>query len=474
MPTLTLTVWNVQDYGTFLHKRRGSYAAVHNFIARVLELQQTDIFYLVEMQRSGVDRLPNLHAALEAQIQGSSWYFDSVKGAIADDAPEGPNTRITTAAQLGWTASAKREGYAVFFRHDPARFAMTLAPPVGAAGVANTLSHGVQPAPLPAAVPAHALSLVLEGRPIDPDADANLGWDHPATPFNLAAPLAWDNLGFPTPKSPKLIRKAARRPAFCVVQLNAGGGVPATNTLMSLMAYHAPSNGWGDNPPPSGTQAGSFARQLYQARDPAAAWNWVNNTRALACGDFNVDGNPLELPFSRNDSYTSYLSPFAASGAGMTRSAVPLSQNAPANNTALALTQWIGGPPKPDGVPSSFVAAEFDNIFTRGVPLGNIQAPPHGAIYDLITAVRPGGSLTGVPVTNFVPLVNAAIANATMVNNQPVGPAPARRAIYPQIVNWTNFYAGLTAGAFPDNRTAAEFITLFVSDHLPITFRFTY
>jgi hypothetical protein len=416
-----------------------------------------------------VPRLPNLRAALEARIPGSSWYFDSVKGAIADAEPDGPNTAITTAAQLGWTVSAEGEGYAVFFRHDPARFAMTLAPPVGAAGVANTLSHGVQPTPLPTDVPAHALSLVLEGRP--PEANETSPWAYTAPPFHPAAPPAWNNLNFPTPVSRTLIRGGARRPAFCVIQLNAGSGVPAATTLMPLMVYHAPSNGLTGNAPPAGTQVGSFARQLYQARDPAAAWAWTNTTRALACGDFNVDGNPSALPLGRNNSYTSYLSAFTASGAGMTESAVPLSQSAPANNTALALSQWIGGPAKPEGAPSSFVTAEFDNVFTRGVLSGNVEDPPHDVLYDLITAVQPGGSLTGVPVTNFVPLVNAAIGGSAMVGGRPVN---AGKPIYPQIVNWANFYTGLNAGQFPDNRSAAEFITLFVSDHLPVTFRFTY
>jgi hypothetical protein len=469
MPTLTVTVWNVQDYGTFSRKRRGRYVPVHNFIAHVLQQQETDIFYLVEMQEHGMTYLPNLRAALESRMQGSRWFFDSVKGAIADAEPAGRNTTITTHTQLGWTVRAKHEGYAVFFRHEPAKFVMTLAPPVDAAVVDNTQSHGVRPEPRPADVPQHALSLVLEGRP--PDPDDNSDWAYTAPAFNPAAPPAWNNLDFPTPVSSVLIRNAARRPAFCVIQLKNGAG--AAGALMPLMVYHAPSNGQTGNAPPAGTQAASFARQFYQARDPDAGWNWVNNACALACGDFNVDGNPPALPFGRQRSYTSYLSPFAASGAGMTQSAVPLSLTNPAYNTALSLTLGIGGPPRPNGAASDFATAEFDNIFTRGILPANIQAPPRGAVYDLITAVQPGGSLTGVPVQNFLRLVRDAINGADLANGTPVYPG-TQRPLYPQIVDWAAFYYDLTQGVFSTNRTAAEFITLFVSDHLPITFRFTY
>lgn len=473
MPTLTITVWNVQDYGTRLEKRRGDYAAVNNFIAQVLHEQQTDLFYLVGMHETGTAKLSDLNAALEARTPGERWYFDSVKGAIADAEPDGPNTAITTADQLGWTNSAGYEGYALFFHHDPDKFTMTLAPPVGSdTGKENTQSNGVEPGLLAAGVPEHALSLVLEGRPIIPEPKTARGqWDHPAEPFSVAAPPKWANLDFPTPRSTNLVRNASRRPAVCVIQLKAGGG--AADTLMSLMVYHAPGGGRSDDIPPSGTQAGSFARQLYQARNPAANWNWINNTRALACGDFNVDGNPPALPFQRNLSYTAYLSTFASSGAGMTRSAVPLSESVPAHNTALSLTRGNQGPPRPDGPPASFTTAELDNLFTRGIPAGSVQDPPQGALYDLITAVQPGGSLTGAPVTSFLGVVNPAIANAVMRNGHPVNPI-THRQIYPQIVDWATFYRGLHAGRFPDNRSAAEFITLFVSDHLPVTFRFTY
>ncbi|AKQ68349.1 hypothetical protein A176_005261 [Myxococcus hansupus] len=472
MPTLTITVWNIQDYGVFRYTTRGSYTAVHNFIAWVLLRQQADIFMMVEMQQTGTLRLPNLRAALATRMPGANWFYDWVKGAIDPATAPGPNTGVTTFGQLGFTQSAKREGYALFFRNNPAKFSMTQAAPVGAAGIANTLSAGVQPAPVPLGVPTYALSVVLEGRP--PAAMPTSPWAYTAPNFNpaVAPPVAWNNLNFPTPVSPNLIRASSRRPAYCVIRLNIGGGAGPAATLMPLMVYHAPSNGTTDNAPPAGTQAASFARALYQVRDPAAGWAWVNNTHALACGDFNVNGNSAGLPFARQLSYTSYLSPFANSGAGMTQSAIPMGQGALANNTALSLTQWIGGPPKPNGASWTYATAEFDNIFTRGIPGADIRVPPRGVIYDLITAVRPGGSLTGVPVTNFLPLVNARIANKAMVNGRPVYLTGA--PVYPQITNWANFYNGLTAGQFPNNRSAAEFITLFVSDHLPVTFRFDY
>ncbi|HEX6835887.1 MAG TPA: hypothetical protein VF334_04905, partial [Polyangia bacterium] len=311
MPTLTVTVWNIQDYGKNATKTRGTYTPVHNFIAEVLHQQQTDIFYLLELRQLGVPRLANLRTALAAQT-GASWYYDWIKGAITAGTPPGPNTNITTAAQLAWAQSANYEGYAVFFRNDPTKFAMTLAPPVGAPGVANTLSNGVQPAPVPPAIPLHALSLVLEGRPVTATT-AGSSWSHDATRFLPTAAPAWTNLDFPRPVGPNLLRNASRRPAFCVIRLTTGGG--PTATLMPLLTFHAPSNTWTDDTPASATQAASFARQLYQARDPAAGWAWINNTRALACGDFNVDGAPPALPAGRSDAYLAYTRTFANAGA---------------------------------------------------------------------------------------------------------------------------------------------------------------
>ncbi|NPC49622.1 hypothetical protein D7X99_37015 [Corallococcus sp. AB032C] len=473
MPTLTVTSWNIQDYGFFRHRTRGNYVPLHNFIAQVMAQQGTDILFIQELKQAGVARLVALRNAVAAAIPATPWIADTIKAAYAAGAPAGLNNTLTTAANLGWTQSANREGYGIVYRNNPAQFTMTAAPQTGAAAVANTQSNGTFPA---GAGPAHVLTLVAEGRPPAPVPASP--WAYNAPVFPLAPPNNWGNLDFPTGVSPNLIRNSARRPAYCVVLLTAAGG--GGGALMTLMTHHAPSNSWTDNAPAASTQVAGFARQLYQVRDPAAAFAWGNSNRALACGDFNIDGNPAALPVNRDQSYDGYPATFANAGANMANVAVPLGAAAPANGTTVKLTVFIGGPPiAGGGGPLTFRGAEFDNTFFRGIGADVVNPPPQGVIYDLVTAVMAGGALVGAPVTAFAPLVTAATAAAVAgPGGAPV--TPAGNLIYPQITNWANFAAGIygapgnPAGTFPDDRSAAEFVKLFISDHLPITFSFTF
>ncbi|MFP2931288.1 endonuclease/exonuclease/phosphatase family protein [Pyxidicoccus sp. 3LG] len=467
MPTLTVTVWNIQDYGFFRQRTRWNYVALHNFIAQVMIQQGTDILFIQELKQAGVARLTALRNVVAAAIPANPWVADSIRAAYAAGTPAGPNTNITTAANLGWTQTANREGYGILYRNNPAQFTMTAAPQTGAAAVANTQSNGTVPM---GAVPANVLTLVAEGRP--PAVVPASPWAYNAPVFNAGAPPAWADLDFTSGVSPNLLRNSARRPAYCVVRLNAAGG--GAGALMPLMTHHSPSNGWTLNAPAASTQLASFARQLYQVRNPAAAFAWGNSNRALACGDFNIDGNPAVLPVNRQQSLTGYPAAFAASGAGMTNVAVPLGAAAPANGTTVKLTVFIGGPPIAGGGGAlTFRGAQFDNTFFRGIGTDVINAPPQGVVYDLVTAVMAGGALNGAPITNFVPLVtNATAAAVAGPGGAPM--TPAGNLIYPQITNWANFWGGLNAGVFPTDRSAAEFVKLFISDHLPITFRFTF
>jgi hypothetical protein len=159
MPTINVLVWNIQDFGDNALKRRGDYAPLCSFIARVARIVNADIVALMELRPAGVARLDMLRAALSAAwpIGQRNWYFDWIKGAINTNDNSGANTNVTTSAQLDWDGNANLEGYALFWNDDPNKFAMQQAP--------TTLSNGVGPAPLPLVVPTHCLSLALEGRP---------------------------------------------------------------------------------------------------------------------------------------------------------------------------------------------------------------------------------------------------------------------------------------------------------------------
>jgi len=477
VPDISVMVWNIQNFGQASPRFRGNYGPVSQFIARAARAQNVDIIFILELKRTGVARLDTVRQALDAAyaaaVPAGDWFFDSIKSAIFAGVPADPNTNITTAAQLGWMAPANSEGYAMFWNRNPAKFTMLAAPNI--AGAANTQSNGVGPV-IMGGIPDHALSLVIQGRP--PAADPHSAWAYTSPGFNPPGNIPiWNNLNFPNRWGIVLRRNGSRRPCYCTINVTMAGPPPAAQRIVPIMAYHAPSNSANLNSPPAGTQVSGFARQMYQAQNPAAAWGWINNARVIAGGDFNVDMNPAALPVNRQNSYAVFTNAFAAGAAGGAACAanVPVQQASQLNKTVVALTQWIGGPPIQSNQLNDYKTAEFDNIFWRGFT--NTPPPARGRVYDLLFAVRTGGSLAGAPVSSFLPLLNAGMGALTVApGGNYVGPQPCNAAgdlIYPSILNFNAFHADVTAGQMTSARRAAEFVKLFISDHLPIVFRFT-
>ena len=478
MPDISVMVWNVQNFGQASHRFRGNYGPICRFIARAARLQNADIIFIQELKQNGVARLAQLRTALNnayaAAVPAGNWFYDSIKSAFAGGLPAGPNTNVTTAAQLDWTASANREGYAMLWNRNLAKFTMLAAPTI--AGAANTQSNGVQPPPVMGNVPANALSLVIQGRPPAPDPFSP--WAYQSAGFNPPGAIpAWNNLNFPNRWGIALVRNSSRRPCYCTINVTMVGPPPAAQRIVPILVYHAPSNSANLNAPPAGTQICAFSRQMYQAQNPAAAWGWINNVRVIAGGDFNVDMNPAGLAWNREESYEEFTDAFAAGvagGAGCHEN-VPVQQAIPINNTIISLNQWIGGPPITAGGSNDYRSSEFDNIFWRGFT--GAPPPARGRVYDLLTAVMPGGSLTGGPISGFLPMLNAGMGVYTIVPGAPyVGPQPCSAGgvlHYPDILNFNAFHADVTAGQMSSSRRAAEFVKLFISDHLPIVLRFT-
>jgi len=479
VPDISVMVWNIQNFGYKSTRYRGNYSLICQFIARVARRQKTDIIFILELKEAGVARLAQLQVALNnaylTAAPAGNWFYDWIKSAFAAKLAPGPNINVNTAAQLDWTGPANHEGYAVLWNHNLAKFRMLSARTNP--GGASTQSNGVLPGILPAGVPAHALNLVQEGRPPAPDLMRT--WAYKSAGFNPPGDIpAWNNLNFPNRWSNLLIRNSSRRPCYCTIEVNMAGAPPAEQTVVPILAYHAPSNSANLDAPPAGAQISAFSRQMYQTQDPAAPGTWINNERVIAGGDFNVDMNPAALAWNREESYQKFADAFAADVAGGAACAanVPVRQDAPLNNTVVSLNQWIGGPPIISAAINAYKTVEFDNIFWRGFT--GTPIPERGRVYDLLTAVMPAGSLTGPPVSGFLPLLNAGMGVNTAVPGAPyVGAQPSftpeGKLIYPSILNFTAFHADVTAGQMSNARRAAEFVKLFISDHLPIVFRVT-
>jgi hypothetical protein len=362
---------------------------------------------------------------------------------------------------------------------------------------------------LPAAgatiVSRHVLSLVLSSKQIVGGATAN---------YNPAAANNWELGSFPATAGANLWN-GSRRPAYCTIKTNTAP--PATQQLIPITFYHAPLAA-----PPQAMGRCAIAQPLYEAMNLGAP-PYLHNARAIVGGDFNARLNPAAAH------YAIYTNAYAANGADCHHLG---NQNIRVNNPAPGVAPVFPPPGNPLTVadnpenkssiqlrhpvigPNQRVLSfdvdhyrrlAIDNIFYRGftpaqAPRFVFRAtpPPGGAqqqftadLYDLVRAVCeaippaaaaapagappdnffiPPGIITafnGLAIAGILPIINPAQLLADMnagVFQTPAGGNPPAGA---------GPYAGpapLPIVITPERR-AAEFIKLYVSDHLPVIFQ---
>ena len=159
MPDIRVIYWNVENFGDNTSGRRGNYIPLCNFIATVVRNADADILCLMELRNTAtvfMGPLATLRTALNnAYAVGGNatcdWYCDWVPGSLLWNryAPYDPNN-------VGFTTQGRKEGYAVLWKQNLAKFTMQRADPLDlqiakpplvapvAAVVANTQSGGVQ------------------------------------------------------------------------------------------------------------------------------------------------------------------------------------------------------------------------------------------------------------------------------------------------------------------------------------------
>jgi hypothetical protein len=483
MPNITFMSWNVQEFGVN-RMTRGNYVPLCNLIARVAWSQGADIFALMELERDGVAHLPTLAAALNAIYGGNAdWYFDWIKGAIREGIGGNP---IRGAADLDWDYD-HREGYAVFWNDERnADFAMIPAVLPYSSGVTSG-----RLAQRPNRIPPNVLSLVLQGRKAGELKED--GWFH-APDFDPNNPdYEWPGLDFlksNTLKQGVTEVGGPRRPCFFVLNLtrNAPFNQPA-NCLFPMLVFHATAN------PRSreyDTQLGSYSRQLYQVDSTPTTQNptYVTVDNALIAGDFNVDANNREEQSA--DAYKAYIYKWDYGGAncfGWLDVTV-----APTAPTSVALTvSYASKEPILSDARTGYYKEAIDNIFFRMPKNQNMSVVvgPYQSVFDMVAAVMAGGALchANMPglIAAFAAPIDQIIDKFPEADPRSATPAVLKikrgrdgvtvtiesilmRGIY----KWPPFFGGLKNGTFPTPRTAAEFVKKFVSDHLPVTIRFTY
>jgi hypothetical protein len=481
--------WNIQDLGTNRPRTRGDNLALFNLLAELAVRLDIDVISIMEIRRSIVPQLNELRVLLNAAFEEADgdWHFDWIPGAVRNEIANG--TPITMANQLGWTTQAHNEGYALFWNHQPDRVEMLETPDILSGGVDVIGDEIVDPdRPI-----FNALSLVLEGRTLLAARDA-AGFPT-ATPFDPAphAVNAWGPLNFPANFSPRVTFQGTRRPSYCYLRVPTVVAGALREVTIPIVTYHAPSTS--AIGAASGTRYCSFARQLYQAPDDDH--NPVKADRVLVGGDFNVDVHTRAAL-----SYDGFLLGFAAGGASLDMSFQPPAPPPvprPARDRSLGTTVQLNvgrgagqrpilpGPGEADNDPLRYRALAIDNLFSSFIsddspPPVNVQR----GILDLVSAVvdpavlggaapAPLGTLTGDngPIPLFYDLIDNVLV--THPHRGPGGEplvAAGGRKVYPYIHNWNDFVTGMQEGAFPTLRSAAEFVHLFLSDHLPLLISF--
>jgi hypothetical protein len=387
----------------------------------------------------------------------------------------------------------------------PAGTVLPAGTQVGPAGVMlNVQTQGVYPVVVPGGftltdaltlpasgttvVPANALGLVMFGRDsadpaVNPNRPDRFNGDISDTTvnFNPGGGNVWNWIEFTGSAAGSAQRTGSRRPAYVTVKVNRPGHVNPADQLLPIICYHAPSASPASS---GGMQRAAYSQPMYQAYDWGAG-AWINCNNALIGGDFNV---VIDSIFYAYDAFTDAYATASGYGGGanatmaIANPAPPghdIGDN-PLNQTMCALTLGPGGPPRYGNQINDFRTQAIDNIFYRGLGTGTVgmgvDAANTGALNMMAACAQAGAPMIGNPVTQCLNTPNMInVQTAVYVNHAALA--------LPNMVDSTVTLFEMQPGRFstqPDfnaqntgARRVAEFVNLFVSDHLPVVTSFT-
>lgn len=469
MPKVKVAIWNIQDFGSNKPYKRGANSLnLCKFISAFMYHKEIDVLAIMEVRPTAQPSLNNLRLQLNALRPAGAplWEYDWIKGSTIEDDP-------VRSDDLSWSSGQggiRPEGYALFWKNGDPNFTVMDA--------MRDISEGVRTAP----PVQHKLDLVTHGLQYDVgrNNDGRIGWgvrqgflENRRHPQLGNEPGQWHRLNFISvahnaPADPRL--RFTRRPAFTVLRLNGAGG--GAGTLCPLLYFHAPSRtGRSD----TATLVSGLSRELFVAPQRIGGivgYNYA--TTVIAGGDYNLamgDG-----PDDTGKYYGRYTRKFRSDtggGAqckigllpqGMVRTTVQLNEK---GKSGLYNGKKITG----DTV-GAYLKSTIDQMFYRhpaGITVDNSE------VVDLVSLVKdPPDSLRDA-IKVFLPLLDRAVeyanAHGGRIEVRGRGPILANgSAIYEKIWHWTRFRGGVTRGSFQNStRAAAEFIHIFISDHLPLT-----
>lgn len=492
MPVVDVCLWNIQNYGQDSDKYNGTgtnNALRNRFIAAFVHRHQIDVLMIMEMQPGMNAALVDLVTRLNALYHGAGnkdWAYSYCGCAIANDQVDvvgGPGDLIDR-------TGARSEGYAVVWRYNRASFTMI----EGIVDIAQATTGG-QDSPL---------NISQRGRPtgqlpIGPGKYEFQAWGgfrrahvYPYEWDGHAYQLMdnWPKLSYPPTGKYSNLRPTwagSRRPAYVVLQLNDGH-----DSLCPVMAYHAPSKldraSWG-------AYMAGLARELYVVDDvdindvPDPAADPVLADYGFVGGDFNysVDGGdwPADYRYFTKDLGREYNT-----GAAQRTTPDPTATDADRRTTVQIIGGQYHDVPIVSVNPDDYLSYKIDLGFNREIP--EIVAQRVNLLTEVLS--------NNVHHAYDTALAQTAAFMNTLVAGIPAAYPPQRlRTEGPQQRgkrdrdtgdwNWSYLVTGswgstftswnvarnnYAAGNITNARRAAEYIHIFVSDHLPLIATFTF
>jgi hypothetical protein len=475
MPNLTVGFWNLQNYGSNTARapwvRGVASAEGAAMIAAFVNALGIDVLMVMEVMQTAQPSLDSLRNALNESQMNPIWCYDWIPGSY------GVDRRAVQLNEMSWWGGGARfEGYAVFWKSGDARFTMVPARYPVSRGVSSDPNNPNNP------MPANCLSLVDEGRQLgrrpgitytgstlltgyNPAVDALRPFDDYMMVKNWSdLPVVSAGKGEATP--PRMA--IARRPAYCVISLN-NPAIGAADRQIPLIAYHAPSY-----PPRAslGTWVSGLGRQLAVTRTLAANGtptdNWTQCNKVIAAGDYNVRANAPNA-FETYASYTyQYTNRAWETGANCANMA-PVPTTVQLSQYDVNTQRYSGADIMSNDV-NDYYLSSIDNLFYRNLANAAPSRP------DLLTMLMD----EGVPFAGVIdqfdgPLQTAVNAAAGLHNGNPYTGIDQNGDYiwtYPDIYNFEEFREQVQASMFSEARQAAEFLHIFVSDHLPLVMTF--
>jgi len=496
VPSVKVCLWNIQNFGQVSGKYDGqghSGALRNRFLARFIMRNNLDVVMIQEVMpsaRYALDDLVTKLNALYPPLQ-RDWAYSFCACAIKDD----DVMVVTSDDDLIDRTGARSECYGVLWRRNQAaRYTMI----EGVHQIARAGSTGVR----------SPLNISQRGRPtgiargrgtqqtFGPSGgyvrEQVFPYIYSRTQRQYILMSVWPRLNYPRTsimdnQRPNWSR--SRRPAYVVLKLNDGN-----NSLAPVGAYHAPSNGqlasWG-------AFMGGLAREIYVVDKvgndnrprPNVDPETINS--GFFGGDFNYSVDQDKWP----SDYTYFVGARGtADTAGANLNAVPAPTDTPAARRTTV--QIVTG----DNHDQPIVGASNDDYLRLKIDLGfYLKFDITATRVNLLAEVRanPGGVYND-PLRQteaYMAHVEAEINNPfnfypeRLALTGPQYQKPKKRKNKPTIYTWCPLICGSWGGTFidwaetrdqfgnadiTDARRAAEYIHIFISDHLPLVATFTW